>query len=142
MNRENKKESFKKGHYKTHVCSDTFTCKVCGRTVVPCGAGTRHRNHCPNCLSSFHVDNEPGDRKDDCGGVMEPIAVWVRKGGEWAIIHRCRICGHLSSNRIAADDNPMKLMSLAMKPVVQPPFPLESIEEMMNLMGGDGQIIK
>ena len=36
---------------------------------------------------------------------MEPIAVWVRKGGEWAIIHRCKRCGALSSNRMAADDN-------------------------------------
>ena len=32
----------------------------------------------------------------------------------------------------------MKLMSLAMKPVSSPPFPLERIEEMMRLMGGDG----
>ena len=31
---------------------------------------------------------------------MEPIAVWVRKNGEWAIIHRCKVCGALSSNRI------------------------------------------
>ena len=64
---------------------------------------------------------------------MEPIAVWVRKNGEWAIIHRCKICGALSSNRIAADDNPMKLMSLAMKPVSCPPFPLERIEEKVKL---------
>lgn len=49
---------------------------------------------------------------------MEPVAVWVRKGGEWAIIHRCKRCGALSSNRVAADDNPMKLMSIAMKPPV------------------------
>ncbi len=140
MNRENKKKSFDKGYYKTNACSDAFTCKVCGRIVVPCGAGTDHRNHCPNCLSSLHVDNEPGDREADCGGCMEPIAVWVRKNGEWAIIHRCRICGRLSSNRIAADDNPMKLMSLAMKPVAQPPFPLERIEDMTALMGGDGRI--
>ena len=75
-----------------------------------------------------------------CGGVMEPIAVWVRKNGEWAIIHRCKVCGALSSNRIAADDNPMKLMSLAMKPVSSPPFPLERIEEMTRLMGGDGEL--
>ena len=71
---------------------------------------------------------------------MEPIAVWVRKNGEWAIIHRCRVCGALSSNRIAADDNPMKLMSLAMKPISSPPFPLERIEEMTRLMGGDGEL--
>lgn len=71
---------------------------------------------------------------------MEPIAVWVRKNGEWSIIHRCRICGKLSSNRIAADDNPMKLMSLAMKPVSFPPFPLEKIEEMTKLMSGSGTL--
>ena len=80
-------------------------------------AGNDHRNHCPNCLSSLHVDEEPGDRASDCGGIMEPVAVWVRKGGEWAIIHRCKRCGKLSSNRVAADDNPMKLMSIAMKPL-------------------------
>lgn len=31
----------------------------------------------------------------------------------------------------------MKLMSLAMKPVSSPPFPLERIEEMTRIMGGD-----
>lgn len=77
----------------------------------------------------------------DCGGLMEPIAVWVRKNGEWAIIHRCKSCGALSSNRIAADDNPIKLMSLAMKPVSSPPFPLERIEEMTKAMGGEGEIV-
>ena len=55
---------------------------------------------------------------------MDPIGVWVRKNGEWAIIHRCRSCGELSSNRIAADDNPTLLMSIAVKPLAAPPFPL------------------
>lgn len=68
---------------------------------------------------------------------MEPVAVWVRKGNEWSIIHRCRRCGVLHTNRVAADDNPMKLMSIALKPLCQPPFPLERIEEMTALMGGD-----
>ena len=27
MNRENKKKHFKKGYYKTHACTDSFTCK-------------------------------------------------------------------------------------------------------------------
>lgn len=71
---------------------------------------------------------------------MEPIAVWVRKNGEWAVIHRCRRCGQLSSNRIAADDNPLKLISIAMKPAALPPFPLERIEEMTRLMDGDGKL--
>ena len=69
---------------------------------------------------------------------MEPVAVWVRKGGEWAVIHRCSRCGQTSSNRIAADDNPMKLMSIAMRPLTAPPFPLERLEEITRLMGGDG----
>lgn len=140
MNRENKRKQYEKGYYKTHACNDSFTCKVCGRSVVPDGSGSDHRNHCPNCLCSQHLDNEPGDRDANCGGVMEPIGVWVRNNGEWAIIHRCRVCGHLSSNRIAADDNPMKLMSIAMKPLTTPPFPLERIEELTALMGGDGSL--
>ena len=86
MNRENKRKTFEKGYYKNHPCNDSFTCKVCGRLVTPDAAGTDHRNHCPNCLSSLHVDIEPGDREADCGGIMEPIAVWVRGKGEWAII--------------------------------------------------------
>ena len=94
----------------------------------------------PTALSSLHVDEEPGDRASDCGGIMEPVAVWVRKGGEWAIIHRCKRCGKLSSNRVAADDNPMKLMSIAMKPLCSPPFPLDYLEEMTALMGGDGRM--
>ena len=80
MNRESKRKTFEKGYYKTHACHDIFTCKVCGRLCTPENAGSDHRNHCPNCLSSLHLDIEPGDRASDCGGIMEPITVWVRKG--------------------------------------------------------------
>lgn len=134
MNRENKRKQYEKGYYKTHPCDESFTCKFCGRLVVPAGAGSDHRNHCPNCLYSLHLDIEPGDREADCGGLMEPVAVWVRKGGEWAIIHRCRRCGWLSSNRVAADDNPIKLMSIAMKPIGNPPFPIERMEAIAEIL--------
>ena len=50
---------------------------------------------------------------------------------------KCKRCGAFSSNRVAADDNPIKLMSIAMKPLGQPPFPLERIEEMTRKMGDD-----
>ena len=116
MNRENKKRKYDKRYYRTHPCTDAFICKVCGWPVVSAGAGSSHRNHCPNCLSSIHLDNEPGDRRSECHGRMGPIGVWVRKNGEWAVIHRCRCCGKICSNRTAADDNPMKLMALAMRP--------------------------
>ena len=39
MNRENKRKQYQKGYYKTHACDDSFTCRVCGRPVVPAGAG-------------------------------------------------------------------------------------------------------
>ncbi|MCX5673346.1 MAG: ribosome small subunit-dependent GTPase A [Planctomycetota bacterium] len=106
---------------------ESFVCASCGEQVWPEGAGTEHRNHCPKCLHSVHLDHSPGDRAACCGGLMEPVAVWVRKGGEWAIVHRCRDCGTLSSNRIAADDNEMLLLSLAVKPLATPPFPLDRL---------------
>jgi DNA-directed RNA polymerase subunit RPC12/RpoP len=124
----------KNGYYMDHPCEEEFVCRVCGKKVMPEGAGSDHRNHCPNCLSSIHVDNVPGDRLGDCKGTMDPIAVWVRPNGEWAIIHRCRDCGRLRSNRIAADDNPVKLMSIAMKPIANPPFPIERMEDMLKAM--------
>lgn len=104
---------------------ETFDCRHCGASVTPQGGGTEHRNHCPRCLHSVHLDVEPGDRGAGCGGLMEPVAVWVRRGGEWALIHRCRSCGRFGSNRIAADDNETLLLSLAVRPLAQPPFPLE-----------------
>lgn len=79
MNRENKRKLFDKNYFKKHPCNEPFTCKNCGRLVVETGAGTKHRNHCPYCLTSQHLDDEPGDRAANCGGVMEPVAVWIQK---------------------------------------------------------------
>lgn len=101
-----------------------FHCVRCGQPVMAEALGTAHRNHCPLCLWSKHVDDIPGDRAAACGGAMEPLAVWARKGGDWAIIHRCRRCGHLHSNRIAGDDNELALVALAVSAISQPPFPL------------------
>ena len=125
------------GYYMNHACEEVFTCVVCGREIHPEGAGSEHRNHCPACLSSVHLDNIPGDRASNCHGIMEPIAVWVRDDGEWALIHRCSKCGHLSSNRSAADDNPAKLMAIARKPVDNPPFPVDKLGDMCKALGYD-----
>ena len=121
----------KKPNYRIEACNDVFTCRVCGWPVGPEGAGSHHRNHCPNCLSSVHLDDDPGDRAAQCGGTMEPVSVWVRKGGEWAVIHRCKFCGVLRSNRVAADDNPALLMSLAVKSLAEPPFPLSHLKDLL-----------
>ena len=109
--------------------ASAFICTHCGRTVAPEAHGTDHRNHCPHCLWSVHADLRPGDRRSGCRGDMEPVAVWIRRGGEWAIIHRCQRCGALRSNRIAGDDNDLTLMSLAVRPLAMPPFPLDRLGE-------------
>lgn len=141
MNRENKRRKYDKNYYKKNPCTDSFTCRNCGWPIVSNGAGSNHRNHCPNCLCSLHVDETPGDRASNCGGIMEPIGVWVRSDGEWAIVHRCKHCGKLSSNRIAADDNPMKLMALAMKPVISDFLDKDRLKEMLSSMQSQGDLI-
>ena len=79
---------------------EDFTCDVCG-TVVH---GNGYTNHCPNCLSSKHVDINPGDRASDCHGVMEPIEMEIRHGQEY-VIQRCERCGHTRANKVASNDN-------------------------------------
>ncbi len=100
----------------------SFQCGHCGVDVSLDAPGTSHRNHCPSCLWSKHLDrNVPGDRKAECPGSMEPIAVTVRGEGRWMLIHRCTRCGRLRMNRAAADDNVLLLMQLAALPLANPP---------------------
>jgi hypothetical protein len=112
------------------VKNEAFRCMHCRKDVPTDAPGTAHRNHCPGCLWSKHLDIEPGDREADCGASMEPIAIAVRKGGEWLLVHRCNGCGTLSGNRVAGDDNPLLLVQLAVRPIAQSPFPLDSLERM------------
>lgn len=107
--------------------TDTFICRNCGLTVPPpelgrgmesTGTGSHHRNHCPHCLWSLHVDLKKGDRRCGCRGLMEPISVWVKPSKEWSIIHRCKNCGFIRTNRIAGDDNEMILFKLAAEPIM------------------------
>lgn len=63
---------------------------------------------------------------------MEPIAVFVGKNGEWSIVHRCERCGWMRLNRIAGDDDALALLLLAMRPVSNLPFPMESFANAMT----------
>jgi hypothetical protein len=103
----------------------TFRCSNCGADVPTDAPGTRHRNHCPTCLWSRHVDDVPGDRAAECGAAMEPVGISTRRNGEWTLVHRCRGCRTTHLNRIAGDDNPLVLMQLAVRPLARPPFPME-----------------
>jgi hypothetical protein len=109
----------------------SFRCRNCRLDVPTHALGTAHRNHCPNCLWSRHLDDDsPGDRAADCGSLMEPIAISIRGDGEWVLVHRCTGCDELHLNRTAADDNPLMLLRLAVRPLAQTPFPIERIGEL------------
>jgi hypothetical protein len=69
---------------------------------------------------------------------MEPIAVTVREEGEWALVHRCGGCATVHLNRIAGDDNPHALMKIAVRPLEQPPFPLEWMTDESTLRPRSG----
>jgi len=102
-----------------------FTCIECRKVVNSEAVGTRHRNHCPYCLWSRHVDVKPGDRVEPCQGMMEPTGLTFKgegfdkygkkRQGEIMIIHRCERCGKESKNRIAGDDNPEAILAICEK---------------------------
>jgi len=75
------------------------------------------------------VDLRPGDRRAGCRGDMEPIGIWIKADGEWAVIHRCTRCGMLRANRIAGDDDEVSLFSLAARPLTGMPFPARAVFE-------------
>lgn len=93
--------------------SESFKCGHCRAFIGPTISGGRHRNHCPLCLWSRHVDRSfPGDRLSDCQSLQEPIGTFYRENGEQMIVHRCGGCGAERHNRIAADDSPVVLLRL------------------------------
>ena len=80
--------------------SERFVCRRCGAFV----AGDGYTNHCPACLWSRHVDVHPGDRRETCRGMMEPVAV-IEKRGSYVLLHRCMRCGAQKRNKTADDDD-------------------------------------
>ena len=90
---------------------ELIRCRVCGMEYTS--------DHCPTCLSALHTDEDPDY---DCGGVMEPVSVWVKSDGNWDLILRCKSCGEMENRPVVKGDNPIKLMSVASKPLANPPF--------------------
>lgn len=93
---------------------ETFVCANCARQV-PIGGRTA-RNHCPWCLHSLHVDVVPGDRAEECGGVLAPIKAELAHGC-WTLTHRCTTCGAIRRVRALEDadvpDDPAALRQVA-----------------------------
>lgn len=100
---------------KARLGQEAFKCRHCRAFIGPTVSGGRHRNHCPLCLYSRHVDGQrPGDRASSCGALMAPIARFDRPNGEPVVVHRCLGCGLERHNRLAADDSIAVLVRLAL----------------------------
>ncbi len=89
---------------------EDFTCENCSQFVT----GNGYTNHCPTCLWSKHVDNDPGDRLATCLGLMKPIKVEKDKDN-FMIVHRCEVCALEKRNRVGDKDNFDAAVALAKK---------------------------
>ena len=79
---------------------EDFKCENCGQEV----SGNGYTNHCPICLFSKHVDIDPGDRENDCRGLMQPIGLETDKDG-FDVVHKCLICGEVKKVKSGKSDN-------------------------------------
>jgi len=79
---------------------EDFVCENCGCKVQ----GNGYTNHCPKCLWSKHVDVNPGDRAEKCGGMMQPIKIEM-KNGKYFILHKCVKCGFERLNSVRDEDD-------------------------------------
>lgn len=89
---------------------EDFTCEHCGEVVV----GNGFTNHCPQCLWSKHVDIDPGDRAEECGGMMRPIEV-QKKGKEYIIVHKCEKCSFTRANKAQKEDTFDMILQIAVE---------------------------
>jgi len=85
------------------MIDEPFKCEVCGELVSPLGYTAR--DHCPKCLCSKHVDNNPGDRANSCHGKLVPIGIELGKKDTKKIVYTCDKCGMKKRNKAANDDN-------------------------------------
>ena len=89
---------------------ENFICINCGKEVNK--LNTTARDHCNNCLYSVHVDINPGDRKNPCKGLLEPIGI-EKYRDTYKIIYKCQLCGMIHKNIMASDDNMDKIIELS-----------------------------
>ena len=87
---------------KFHMVDEEFICESCGRQVKKLNYSAR--DHCPYCLYSKHVDINPGDRANTCGGLLKPVDIEKFKDS-YKIIYHCEKCGQSHKNIIASDDD-------------------------------------
>ena len=85
-----------------NMIDEEFICENCLKKVEKLNYTAR--DHCPYCLYSKHVDINPGDRNNDCMGLLEPISIEKYKN-TYKIIYKCLKCHQYHKNIMANDDD-------------------------------------
>ncbi|WP_157747518.1 RNHCP domain-containing protein [Cohaesibacter sp. ES.047] len=112
--RKNKGTRSKRKNNRWKAADGEFRCTHCKQMVFTATAmGTVHRNHCPHCLHSVHVDTKPGNRASTCQSRMIPVGLTIKHNGfdkygkarcgDVMLVHHCSGCGAVNINRIAGD---------------------------------------
>ena len=101
---------------KFNMIDEGFICEKCkkkvGRLLYTA------RDHCPHCLYSKHVDINPGDRQNNCLGLLKPIGIEKFKN-TYKIIYVCEKCKKIHKNIMSSDDNFDQIIKLSTNNIKQ-----------------------
>lgn len=97
---------------KFNELDEEFICENCHKKVNKLNYSSR--DHCNYCLYSKHVDINPGDRLNECRGLLKPIGIEKYKD-TFKIIYRCEKCRKTHKNIMARDDNMDMLIKISKK---------------------------
>lgn len=85
-----------------NMIDEEFVCENCNNIVNKLDYSAR--DHCNKCLYGKHVDILPGDRQNNCKGLLIPIGIEKFKD-TYKIIYKCKKCKNIIKNIMAKDDN-------------------------------------
>ena len=95
---------------KFNMIDEEFICENCNKKIEKLNYTAR--DHCNYCLYSKHVDIMPGDRMNNCKGLLIPVGIEKFKN-TYKIIYKCQKCNQIHKNIIANDDDFDKIIELS-----------------------------
>ena len=93
-----------------NMIDEEFVCEHCQKQVPKLNYTAR--DHCPYCLYYKHVDINPGDRLNECKGLLKPIGIDKYKD-TYKIVYECEKCHQIHRNIMANDDNYDKIIEIS-----------------------------
>lgn len=92
------------------VINEGFKCEKCSQEVSP--AEISCRDHCPFCLWGKHVDVNPGDRANECRGLLKPVLIELSQKKGRVIGFVCEKCGDEVKCKICEDDEEERILQV------------------------------